>query len=215
MHLTLHLTAARAISSVLPLIAWALLAPTVANGQSKPTVTVVNPVASPVNARITNTIVPVEIRNADPVPVAARDQDAGKYTHVGQKPGQIVKLGVSRTVGSRVDSLGNHLPFAVPAGYFLVVTDIEWEADCPPDSVVTFTLRSRDPIRLIGDAVSGSSECITVANAAYVERHYTTGQVFTAGQTFTAEAIYRLNPMNFEYTNSVSARVHGYLVPVN
>ena len=47
----------------------AVIAPLAAHAQSKPTVTVVNPVSSPVNARITNTVVPVTISNADPIPV--------------------------------------------------------------------------------------------------------------------------------------------------
>ena len=48
-----------------------LIAPVAAHAQVKPTVTVVNPVSSPVNTRITNTVVPVEISNADPIPVQA------------------------------------------------------------------------------------------------------------------------------------------------
>jgi hypothetical protein len=47
----------------------AAIAPIAAYGQSKPTVTVVNPVGNPVNTRITNTVVPVEISNADPIAV--------------------------------------------------------------------------------------------------------------------------------------------------
>lgn len=55
-------------SSVL-IAALAAFAPVVAQAQVKPTVTVVNPVSSPVNSRITNEVLPVTISNADPIAV--------------------------------------------------------------------------------------------------------------------------------------------------
>lgn len=51
------------------IVTLAALAPVAAHAQVKPTVTVINPVSSPVNTRITNSVVPVEISNADPIPV--------------------------------------------------------------------------------------------------------------------------------------------------
>jgi hypothetical protein len=47
----------------------AAIVPLAAYAQTKPNVTVINPVSNPVNTRITNAVVPVEISNADPVPV--------------------------------------------------------------------------------------------------------------------------------------------------
>ena len=59
----------RALSALACAMALTVLAPVAAHAQVKPTVTVINPVSSPVNTRITNSVVPVEISNADPIPV--------------------------------------------------------------------------------------------------------------------------------------------------
>ena len=47
MHFALRPTVARAIPYFLSLTAWTVIVPTVAHGQTKPTVTVVNPIAAP------------------------------------------------------------------------------------------------------------------------------------------------------------------------
>lgn len=51
------------------LAACAVMMPMAGLAQSKATTTVVNPVSNPVNTRITNAVVPVEISNADAIPV--------------------------------------------------------------------------------------------------------------------------------------------------
>ena len=57
-------------------VAVAAFAPVAAHAQVKPTVTVVNPVSSPVNTRITNPVIPVTISNADPIPVQVQAASA-------------------------------------------------------------------------------------------------------------------------------------------
>lgn len=56
----------------------AAIAPVAAYGQTKPLVTVVNPVSNPVNTRITNAVVPVEISNADAIPVVPQESEGSR-----------------------------------------------------------------------------------------------------------------------------------------
>lgn len=58
----------------------AVLAPVAAYAQTKPTMTIVNPVSNPVNTRITNEVVPVTISNADPIPVQVEVQQGSVAT---------------------------------------------------------------------------------------------------------------------------------------
>lgn len=78
MHSSRKPASAGMISCSMILTVWAAIAPTVADGQTKPTVTVVNPVSNPVNTRITNGVVPVEVSNADPIPVALPESEGSR-----------------------------------------------------------------------------------------------------------------------------------------
>ena len=184
----------------------AALAPLAAHAQSKPTVTVINPVTSPVNTRITNTVVPVEVSNADAIPV--QDADAGAVTHVGQKPSRLVYLFANRDSSGRYDpQTGNAPSFAVPAGHVAVLTDFEMDAPCSGDDLVTLDLRRHYPG---GSTVIIRHTVQCTLGSARLERHYTTGLVVGEGQYFRADAYYLFGN---EPTSSVSSRMAGYLVP--
>lgn len=64
------------IAAIAGAVSLAALAPAAAYAQVKPTVTVINPVSSPVNTRITNPVVPVVVSNADPIPVQVQAASA-------------------------------------------------------------------------------------------------------------------------------------------
>lgn len=66
-------------SCVAVLTAWAAISPMTAYGQTKPNVTVVNPTSNPVNTRITNAVVPVEISNADAIPVTTQESEGSRH----------------------------------------------------------------------------------------------------------------------------------------
>src|SRR5262245_45329384 len=57
----------------------AAIAPSAAYPQVKP-VTVVNPATNPVQTRITNSVVPVEVRNADPITVTGLESEGARET---------------------------------------------------------------------------------------------------------------------------------------
>ena len=93
--------------------ALAAMAPVAAQAQVKqPTVTVVNPTSNPVNARITNAVVPVEISNADAIPVAAQDSEGGR---------EIYTKSVTVDFGGGSGSCNGDDPVTVPAGKRLVI----------------------------------------------------------------------------------------------
>ena len=175
--------------------------------QTKPTVTVVNPVSNPVNTKITNTVVPVEVSNADAIPV--QDADAGAVTHVGQKPSRLVYLSASRDSSGRYDPQSGNAPsFAVPDGFVVVLTDIEIEAPCAGDGLFTLDLERHFPGGGTSVLIRHTVQC--TLGSARLERHYTTGLVVGEGQFFRTDA-YEL--MDATPTSSVSGRLVGYLVP--
>ncbi|HKX99057.1 MAG TPA: hypothetical protein VJL86_05035 [Steroidobacteraceae bacterium] len=183
-------------------------APFTALAQTKPpNVTVVNPVSSPVNTRITNTVVPVEVSNADAIPV--QDADAGTVTHVGQKPSRLVYFYANRDSSGRYDPQSGSAPsFAVPAGHVVVLTDFEMEAPCSGDDLITLDLKRHFPGGSTSVLIRHTVQC--TLGFARLERHYTTGLVVGAGQFFRADA-YEL--IGNEPTGSVSSKIAGYLVP--
>ena len=84
------------------------IAPLAAYGQTKPqNVTVVNPTTNPVNARITNSVVPVEVSNAAPIPVT-----------VNPAAEEVVQVFMAAVFQS-IDTVCNL--YTVPAGKRLVV----------------------------------------------------------------------------------------------
>ena len=82
----------------------------VALAQSKPTVTVINPVSNPVNTLITNPVVPVEVSNADPIPVSLGEAETVQVNC--QANTTAGELGAACSV------------FTVPAGKRLVVDHV-------------------------------------------------------------------------------------------
>ena len=97
------------------LAALAAIAPFTANGQVKPTVTVINPVTNPVNAHITNTVVPVEVSNADPIAVS-------DTLGPGRSPRRFGP--VSFNNAGTLPVTGPEVVPAVPAGQIFVVTSL-------------------------------------------------------------------------------------------
>jgi hypothetical protein len=96
------------ISCSLILMTLAAIAPIAAHGQSKTqNVNVVNPTSNPVNTRITNTVVPIEVSNADPIPVDARESVSAVR----------VRWLADHVIGGLCDNTG----YTVPAGKTLIV----------------------------------------------------------------------------------------------
>ena len=90
----------------------ATIAPIAAYAQTKPTVTVINPVSNPVNTRITNAVVPVEISNADAIPVAAQEVEGNR---------QIFSKTISVNLGGTVGTCNSSDVLVVPAGKRMVI----------------------------------------------------------------------------------------------
>jgi hypothetical protein len=116
------------------------LAPIPALSQSKQNVTVVNPVTNPVNVRGTvdvgNSVVPVEVSNADPIPVSLGqpeviqeqcqgtafngDRNAGCQIYIVPAGKRLVIEYVSATVSPEFDSI-DHIQIAItPVGGGLI-----------------------------------------------------------------------------------------------
>ena len=86
------------------------IAPLAAYGQTKPqNVTVVNPTTNPVNARITNSVVPVEVSNAAPIPVT-----------VNQAAEEVVQVSMFAITPNLTQEAVCNI-YTVPAGKRLVV----------------------------------------------------------------------------------------------
>jgi hypothetical protein len=99
-------------SGIAVLAASAAFTPLAAYAQVKPTVTVVNSTSNPVNTRITNAVVPVEISNADPIPVAAQDVEGSR---------QIFAKTISVNLGGSNGTCNSSDVLAVPAGKRMVI----------------------------------------------------------------------------------------------
>ena len=116
------------------------IAPLAAYGQTKPqNVTVVNPTTNPVNARITNSVVPVEVSNAAPIPVT-----------VNPAAEEVVQVFMAAVFQS-IDTVCNL--YTVPAGKRLVVEYVSLGFNAPTDSLFRATLLVDDGpshIELIG-----------------------------------------------------------------
>jgi len=151
---------------------------------------------------------PVLIKNPS---VLVQDAAAGEYTHVGQKPSQLVELGLNRTFEGRVDpQTGGTTSFVVPDGFLFVLTDIQWEASCTNGTLVHFSLVRHKPSGTSDGPVRGAAVC--EVGEAHFERHYTTGELFGEGQSFRVDAVFGLSATPAE---GVFASVQGYLVPAD
>ena len=102
--------------------------------------------------------------------------DADKYTHVGQKPSQLVDLRLGNFSSLRINpSSGDAEGFSIPAGFVLVLTDIEGSIQCTTaGESLTFILgagnRDRTEIHLVCPGSGWAS----------FDRNYSTGWVFNA-----------------------------------
>lgn len=111
----------------------ATLSPLAAYAQVKPTVTVINPVSNPVNTRITNSVVPVEVSNADPIPVAVSDSEGSREIYFKKVK---VRLPNEDSVCNSDD------PITVPAGKRLVIEYVSaYGSVVVPAELVVFMLR--------------------------------------------------------------------------
>lgn len=138
--------------------------------------------------------------------------DAGRYTHVGQKPSRVVNLQVDRpteTFAYLVDpatgliDIGSRIPFRVPDGFLFVLTDITGSSACPAGASIALivyqfvapSLRGRDVLQ---------AECSDFG--AYFERHYTTGLLFGAKSEIVFVGLSHVSHL---------VNIQGYLVPAD
>jgi hypothetical protein len=134
---------------------------------------------------------PVSVSN---VPLSVRgavtDADAGKYTHVGQKPDRVVNLAFYQVDTNffiapfRIDPVTGApeaTQFRVPAGFVFVLTDVQGRMVCRVGIVNEFYLyASTPPYGQVMRDWSGELTCPEGGNGR-LERHYGTGLVFSAG----------------------------------
>ncbi len=139
--------------------------------------------------------------------------DAGRYTHVGQKPSRIVNLLIDRrteTAGYRVDpatgaiDTASGIPFRVPAGFLFVLTDITGSTSCnvgttPSYAIIQFNAPTAI-FRAALDTICPDTGTI------HLERHYETGMVFGAGAQIILMGMDDLRGF---------ADLQGYLVPAD
>ncbi|HKX99056.1 MAG TPA: hypothetical protein VJL86_05030 [Steroidobacteraceae bacterium] len=108
------------------------LLPIEAYAQTKPTVTVINPVSNPVNSRITNSVLAVEVSNADPIPVTIPDPEATREIFF-----KVVNVSISGGGGCNPND-----PIVVPAGKRLVIEYVSAHGTISaPAEIVRFMLR--------------------------------------------------------------------------
>lgn len=110
MHCTLNTVLATACSLALGIAA--TLAPPAADASDKTRVTVVNPAGNPVNTRITNPVLPVEVSNADAIPVVVEESEGSR---------EIFAKSVTVDMNGGAASCNDADPVVVPAGKRLVV----------------------------------------------------------------------------------------------
>jgi len=151
----------------------ALLAAAAAQaGSVNPTMTVVNTSANPVpvtgTIRVSNTVVPVEIRNADPIPVIVQAQAAvlGHWYASFKTPKTPVI-------------------FTVPAGKRFVVTDVVVSTRMTDFSTPSFTLLSECGTNDTKAVLGGWPMFDQVRDFDFTAQiHLTTGVALEAGECF-------------------------------
>ena len=133
-----------------------------------PTVTVAN-VPLPVTGTVTGTFT---------------DANAGKYTHVGQMPANVVNLRLYGEIAPiRIDPVtGDTSTFQIPVGFMFVLTDVQGNAACVAGSSVSFEIRQLFPPSVNEQRDTGALVCSSVGHVSF-ERHYTTGLLFGPGTT--------------------------------
>lgn len=180
-------------------LACAALLSTAAVAQTKPNVTVVNPVSNPVNARITNAVVPVEISNADAIPVVPAESEGGR---------QIYNKTVTVAMGNGAGNC-NHLdPVTVPAGKRLVVEYVSaFGVFENPVALVSVSLRIPNgnliavvPAGKTSAGDSGAGGILNYAAAGQYVHVYTDGGLWACAQT------------NNSSSQDLDINIAGYLV---
>jgi hypothetical protein len=119
------------------------LAPVAAHGQNKPNVTVVNPVSNPVNTRITNAVVPVEISNADAIPVVPQESEGSR---------EIFSRSIRISMADAMVRCNSSDPLTVPAGKRMVIEYVSATAFAPPPAelvAVSLAVPPADQGRLV------------------------------------------------------------------
>ena len=100
----------------LMLITLAAIAPIAAYGQTKTqNVNVVNPTTNPVKTTITNTVVPVEVRNVDPIRATIQSLQ-----------GEIVRAAQTRTYSAGQSGSCFNPGITVPSGKILIVEQVSF-----------------------------------------------------------------------------------------
>jgi len=187
------------VSGAAVLLAGIAIAPMTAQGQVKPNVTVVNPASNPVNTRITNAVVPVEISNADAIPIVAQDTEGGR---------QIFNKTVTVPLGNGAGNC-NHLdPVTVPAGKRLVIEYLSAiGVFISPVALVSISLRipGGDLIAVVpaGKTSTGESGAGDILNSA------------AAGQyvhVYSDTSLWACVLVSNSSTQDLEVNVSGYLV---
>jgi len=144
------------------------------------------------------------------VPLPVTDTNAGKYTHLGQKAGQLVVLKFANNEpASRIDLATGYeqsTPFEVPANFVFVLTDIHGNAVCMPGQPVGYLLFQKTPNNVNSVLRDRNWTVCNAVGDTGVVRHLTTGMPFSAGARIETA----LSPTvdNFLWAE-------GYLVPAN
>jgi hypothetical protein len=144
------------------------------------------------------------------VPLPVTDTNAGKYTHLGQKVGQLVVLRFANNEpASRIDlATGSEqsTPFEVPANFVFVLTDIHGNAVCTPGQPVGYLLFQKTPNNVNSVLRDRNWTVCNAVGDTGIVRHLNTGMPFSAGARIETA----LSPTvdNFLWAE-------GYLVPAN
>lgn len=181
------------------LAAWVAFASMAAYAQVKPNVTVVNPPTNPVNTRITNAVVPVEISNADAIPIVAQDSEGGR---------QIFNKTVTVDMGNGAGNC-NHLdPVTVPAGKRLVIEYLSANGVfISPAALVSISLRIPNgnliavvPAGKTSTAQSGAGDILNSAAAGQYVHVYSDTSLWACALVSSPS------------TQDLEVNVSGYLV---
>lgn len=172
----------------------AALASSAALAQSKPSVTVVNPVSNPVNTRITNAVVPVEISNADAIAVTAQDSEGNR---------QIYRKTVTVKFGNSAGDCNFTDLVTVPAGKRLVI------------EYLSATSSFEIPIRLIAVSLrvpSGKLVAVAPATANDFDNLYSYSAAGQYVHAYTDTSLWACANVNGASTQDLEVNVTGYLV---
>lgn len=134
--------------TLLGLAAFALFAPAPAYSQDKVLVTNTTSEPVPTVAQGTTKVAgTISIGNTATAPALVRDVNVASATHVGRKASELVSLsGIFNSSGEiffqKTLPDGTAIPFTIPAGKVLIITDVNWQIDSGnPGAVARLLLR--------------------------------------------------------------------------